>query len=498
MKITKTYREQVDTVKRIFPHLRLKTTGEYIKLYSNTTEQNRIVRQTLIRLGYKFYVITPKNERPIKVVIKGYPKTADPNHIKTDLEKEGFLPERCGEEHLTKDCPIKQRLETKFCINCQVYGHMANWYGCPCFPKPKKGAAKINRNSYTNLYNSFVRPNFSYAQVAKNSDNSKTNLNSQNKPQMAPRKPETSNQTEASNNVPPLQNQVQNSNQAINSNPTPNLNLNTTQNDNPNTINTHSDIDQKITEFTDTVRSAHSHASRPIVTPHKSYTPPYIHKLIKQKNQYRNLCHRTLDPHYKTLYNKAQKNVKKELRNYSNENWTARLQALSAQDNSLWAVQKFLKNKRSDIPPLNCTTGTAVTDNQKANILANSILDNFTENTRKTNEFDDDDELIKNTVNSFLSNPPLATTETAYPSEIISYIKKSNSKKAPGRNSELSRDNKVLLYTAVMRPILAYGCPVWDEKMDGDCKAKLAAGTVGFEAGVSLFTDPNSDVGKCI
>ncbi|GFW81504.1 hypothetical protein TNCV_2881821 [Trichonephila clavipes] len=197
----------------------------------------------------------------------------------------------------------------------------------------------------------------------------------------------------------------------------------------PNTINTYSDIDQKITEFTNTVRAAHSHASRPIVTPHKSYTPPYIHKLIKQKNQYRNLYHRTLDPHYKTLYNKAQKNVKKELRNYSNENWTARLQALSAQDNSLWAVQKFLKNKRSDIPPLNCMTGTAVTDNQKANILADSILDNFTENTRKTNEFDDNDELINNTVNSFLSIPPLATTETAYPSEIISYIKKSNSKK---------------------------------------------------------------------
>ncbi|GFX92604.1 hypothetical protein TNCV_3959421 [Trichonephila clavipes] len=38
----------------------------------------------------------------------------------------------------------------------------------------------------------------------------------------------------------------------------------------------------------------------------------------------------------------------------------------------------------------------------------------------------------------------------------------------------------------------------WDEKMDRDCKAKLAAGTVGFEAGVSLFTDPISDVVKCI
>ncbi|GFY09596.1 uncharacterized protein TNCV_380912 [Trichonephila clavipes] len=30
-----------------------------------------------------------------------------------------------------------------------------------------------------------------------------------------------------------------------------------------------------------------------------------------------------------------------------------------------------------------------------------------------------------------------------------------------GRNSHLSIENKVLLYTAVMRPILAYASPVW-------------------------------------
>ncbi|GFX21879.1 nucleic-acid-binding protein from transposon X-element [Trichonephila clavipes] len=369
LRITDDYRVQVDTIKKIYPHLRLKTTGEYIKLYSNTTEQNRVVRQTLIQLGYRFYVITPKNDRPIKIVIKGYPKKADPEDIKKDLENEGFEPERvtqligrrtkqklpifqvtlprtienlkifdlktlahlnitvdgyngrgvtqcfscnnfhhnadncylkprclkCGEEHLTKDCPIKQRLETKFCINCQVYGHMANWYGCPCFPKPPKGTAK------------------------------------------------------------------------------------------------------------------------------------------------------TLDPHYKTLYNRAQKNVKKELRNYSNDNWTARLKALNAQDNSLWAVQKFLKNKRSDIPPLNCSTGTAVTDTQKANILAESILDNFTENSRPNNDYDDNDELISNTVNFFLSLPPPTTTETAYPSEIISYIKNLTLKKRQVKMaSVIENDQKFL------------------------------------------------------
>ncbi|GFS62897.1 nucleic-acid-binding protein from transposon X-element [Trichonephila clavipes] len=267
LKTDENYRVQVDTIKKIYPHLRLKTTGEYIKLYSNTTEQNRIVRQTLIELGYRFYVITPKNERSIKVVIKGFPKKANPEEIKKDLEKEGFEPERvtqlvgrrtkqllpifqvtlprtienlkifdlktlahlnitvdgyngrgvtqcfscnnfhhnadncylkprclkCGEEHLTKDCPIKQRLETKFCINCQVYGHMANWYGCPCFPKPPKGTAKVNRNSYTNLYNSLIRPNLSYAQATSGKP-----ANTNKKPQqMAPRRPETSRQTVA-------------------------------------------------------------------------------------------------------------------------------------------------------------------------------------------------------------------------------------------------------------------------------------------------------------
>ncbi|GFU95314.1 hypothetical protein TNCV_4309131 [Trichonephila clavipes] len=111
-----------------------------------------------------------------------------------------------------------------------------------------------------------------------------------------------------------------------------------------------------------------------------------------------------------------------------NENWIARLKALSTQDNNLWAVQKFLNNKRSDIPALNCSTGTAVTDDQKANILADSILTNLTENTIPDDNYDEEDALINYNVNTFLSLPT-PTTEYAYPSEIISYIKNSNSKK---------------------------------------------------------------------
>ncbi|GFY33770.1 probable RNA-directed DNA polymerase from transposon X-element [Trichonephila clavipes] len=591
---------------------------------------------------------------------------------------------KCGEEHLTKDCPIKQRLVTKFCINCQVYGHMANWYGCPCFPKPPKGTAKVNRNSYTNLYNSLIRPNFSYAQATSG----KPAIKNKNPQQMVPRRPETSRQTENVVQTPPIINR--------NVNPQTSTTQATNQNQNVPIINTttnNSDIKALLSTTVqcliellnamnttpaiannfDTVNSAQvdanqmyglieaacnvdndqndrptsnenyrafggtliliknfiKHYSLPtpslqtieativILTPidhdpisivsiyipprsdeytftidienliqtssncvlfgdfnaphtawncntnssrgvclldfvnmtnlyiaypesptrfginsantldiaviRNSYYPYTINSLhdlssdhnpvllnftlklkkdipnpravhtnwplfSKQLNTKLSLINyhpnsiklgsdidqkisETLDPHYKTLYNRAQKNVKKELRKYSNENWTARLKALDTQDNSLWAVQKFLKNKRSDIPPLNCSSGTAVTDTQKANILAESILDNFTENSRPNNDYDDDDELINNTVNSFLSLPTSTTTETAYPSEIISYIKKSNSKKAPGKDGISNRMTKnfslkaILILTILINKILTlnYFPKAWKE-----------------------------------
>ncbi|GFX08060.1 PRE_C2HC domain-containing protein [Trichonephila clavipes] len=70
---------------------------------------------------------------------------------------------KCGDKHQTRDCQIK-RLDTPFCINCQVHGHMANYSKCPLFPKPRKGT-----NFKTNplISNNFIRPNISYAQATQ-------------------------------------------------------------------------------------------------------------------------------------------------------------------------------------------------------------------------------------------------------------------------------------------------------------------------------------------
>ncbi|GFX33210.1 RNA-directed DNA polymerase from mobile element jockey [Trichonephila clavipes] len=89
-----------------------------------------------------------------------------------------------------------------------------------CFPKPPKGTAKVNRNSYTNLYNSFIRPNFSYAQATSE----KPAIKNKNQQQMAPRRPETSRQTETVIQTPPIQNR--NVNPQISTTQAPNLNLN--------------------------------------------------------------------------------------------------------------------------------------------------------------------------------------------------------------------------------------------------------------------------------
>ncbi|GFT10637.1 uncharacterized protein TNCV_1943661 [Trichonephila clavipes] len=46
---------------------------------------------------------------------------------------------KCGKEHPTRQCPIKERQKNPFCINCQEYGHSACYTKWPMFPKPKKG-----------------------------------------------------------------------------------------------------------------------------------------------------------------------------------------------------------------------------------------------------------------------------------------------------------------------------------------------------------------------
>ncbi|GFW95165.1 nucleic-acid-binding protein from transposon X-element [Trichonephila clavipes] len=150
---------------------------------------------------------------------KGVTQCYTCNHFHHNSENCHLNPRclKCGEGHITRECPITERLETAYCINCKMYGHMANWRGCPCFPKPPKGTALNNRNSYTNIYNSIIRPNVSYAQAA-NPNKISTNFNSQNKQPMAPKGPVNSAQIEANRNPSANNRSIPNFNNKSNNN----------------------------------------------------------------------------------------------------------------------------------------------------------------------------------------------------------------------------------------------------------------------------------------
>ncbi|GFU15601.1 hypothetical protein TNCV_1171001 [Trichonephila clavipes] len=45
---------------------------------------------------------------------------------------------KCGKNHATRNCLVKERQENPFCINCQDYGHSAFYTKCPKFPQRKK------------------------------------------------------------------------------------------------------------------------------------------------------------------------------------------------------------------------------------------------------------------------------------------------------------------------------------------------------------------------
>ncbi|GFW51629.1 RNA-directed DNA polymerase from mobile element jockey [Trichonephila clavipes] len=273
----------------------------------------------------------------------------------------------------------------------------------------------------------------------------------------------------------------------------------------------------------------------PIENKKHSFAPNHIHELIYIKNKAKRLYNRTLNPIHRTSYYKAQANLKKALKKHSQQSWQTRLESLNTTDNSLWQCQKFFRNKRSSIPNLISSSGPACSDDQKANLLALTLKDNFTENERPDGEYPIDNK-ITNTLENFFSHPPSLPITPTDPDEILSYIKTLSNNKAPDKtvavlftrrrkpctpptlystplhwsqstkylglvleknlswkqhiihardkfrnamrsiyplicwNSHLNIYNKVLLYTAVLRPILAYGCPVWGYAANSNIK----------------------------
>ncbi|GFW91553.1 hypothetical protein TNCV_4499731 [Trichonephila clavipes] len=88
--ITDDLRSHIKTLTGKMPALRIKTAGKYVKLYTDTQPQHDTLKQLLEVLNFPFYTFTPKHERPIKVVIKGLPRSTKTAEIQSDLLDLGY------------------------------------------------------------------------------------------------------------------------------------------------------------------------------------------------------------------------------------------------------------------------------------------------------------------------------------------------------------------------------------------------------------------------
>ncbi|GFX34293.1 putative RNA-directed DNA polymerase from transposon X-element [Trichonephila clavipes] len=191
-------------------------------------------------------------------------------------------------------------------------------------------------------------------------------------------------------------------------------------------------LEEKIATFTEAVCSAHLESSQPITDTRHTFTPSHIKKLITMKNRARKMHQITLNPTYKTETNRLQAKIKKELKKHSQETWKNRLLSLNTQDNSFWNIQKIFKNKRADIPALHTASGLAITDDQKANLIAKTLKDNFTENTRPTRFNNSIDSDVTSTLERFFSHPPPTPVSPTNPDEVAAYVNKLKIRKTPG------------------------------------------------------------------
>ncbi|GFY29796.1 probable RNA-directed DNA polymerase from transposon BS [Trichonephila clavipes] len=106
-----------------------------------------------------------------------------------------------------------------------------------------------------------------------------------------------------------------------------------------------------------------------------------------------------------------------------------------------------------------CSSGPACSDDQKANLLAITLKDNFTENERPNGDYPTDNTITTTLENFFSHPPPLPITPTD-PDEVLNYIKTLSNNKAPGKDNITNKMVKhfplkiILLLTFLINKIL--------------------------------------------
>jgi hypothetical protein len=133
-------------------------------------------------------------------------------------------------------------------------------------------------------------------------------------------------------------------------------------------------IDTFVENFSGAVLKALA-ASTPKYRPRADSRPPIPagnQDEISLKNRLRRQWQVTRDPALKVEVNRLQSSVTRRLNEWRKDQWSATLESLDLEDQSLWRITKWMMRVLKPSPPIP-TGGIALSDSEKAEALADSL-----------------------------------------------------------------------------------------------------------------------------
>lgn len=157
--------------------------------------------------------------------------------------------------------------------------------------------------------------------------------------------------------------------------------------------------------------------------------PARIKILNRKKKRLKKKAQRTLNPADKQATNRMTNTIKTELKAYNQEQWHNKIQSLTTKDNSLWKMTKALKKKPSDIPPISGPQGMVYTTEEKTEIFAETLQNQFTINKFEEDTDEEFEEEVNFAIQDLRNSPPEAPNFTASAKQIKNILTNLNKKK---------------------------------------------------------------------
>ncbi|GFU48523.1 putative RNA-directed DNA polymerase from transposon X-element [Trichonephila clavipes] len=100
------YKIIIKDLNKDFPNCDVKLAGKYLKIFTTTSDEHRILTDYLDEKRKEFYMINPPDSRSQKTVIKGLPVSTEIGEIQAELTSQGFCVEKVAQFTRSKKSPL--------------------------------------------------------------------------------------------------------------------------------------------------------------------------------------------------------------------------------------------------------------------------------------------------------------------------------------------------------------------------------------------------------